>query len=203
MTQRTVTILEREREVEMRIGEKMYCMHKSKGWIYLLELLRHPGQLRFAGSFLAAANPVEQCYRQLVELSDTERIEMGLYAHFMPLQIEMTDGRTIREVSARLTQLIELEATLRIENNLAALDDILLEKQKLQDYLAEVLLPGGKVRFFGEHGRREMRSVYMAIKRCLDGISDLEPDLGAYLRSRVKIWHQLSYEPGEIEIRVA
>ncbi len=201
--QKIVTFIEHERDVEMRVDNRIYRVHKSKGWIYLLELLRHPGKTRFAGSFLAAANPIEDRYQQLGDLSETERIEMGLYAQFMPLRIEMTDERTVRDVSARLMLLIEMEATLRTENNLAALDDILTEKQQLQDYLAQVLLPGGRIRCFSEHSRRDMRSVYMAIKRCLEGISALEPSLGEYLRARVNTWHQLSYEPGEIEIRVA
>jgi len=202
MKERSVRIRECEREVELGIGQKTYRMYKSKGWIYLLELLRHPGQTRFAGTFLAAVNPIPDRYRKIGELSDTERLAMGLHSHLAPLRIQMADDQAIREISSRLTYLIEMEATLRTENNLAALDDILSEKQKLQEYLSQVLKPGGKIRCFGEHSSRDMRAVYMAISRCLDGISKVEPALGEYLRSRVKMWHLLCYEPGEIEISV-
>jgi len=199
----SVTIHERERKIELQVGDASYQMKKSKGWIYLLDLLRHPGQQRYALSLLAAHQSIPEQYRLLGEISESQRNSLDLYSCYYAPEIKMADQRTVTEVKARLLRLIEMESSLRIQNNLAALDDLLQEKEELEHYLKEIMNKSGQLRNFREHNRREIYSVYKAIRRCLDSIARLDPALGRYLEGRVKIWRYLSYEPGEIQIKVA
>ncbi|MDI3504584.1 MAG: hypothetical protein PWP64_1520 [Candidatus Cloacimonadota bacterium] len=195
-------VIEHQTKVELRMADRVYTMNKSKGWGYLLELLRHPGELRYARTLVAAQHPIPDEYQMLSKLSVEELGTMNLYPQFDTRRIEMADARCIREVSARLNHLIALEAELRQHNNPAALEDLLTEKDKLSEYLYEVLRRDRRLRYFADNSDKATNSVNKALRRCLDGIAAVDPQLGAYLKQHVRVWHRLRYEPGEIEIEV-
>ena len=201
MTHPVVHLCEKASVVVLQDGDIVHEFRKTKGWKYLLEALRHPGERRYAYSLSTAEHPVPEEYRYCNKLSEDERNQLNLYARHYTRSIEMADRRTIREVSQRLNRLIAIEAELRINNDIAALEEVLLEKEQLCEYLQEVMGKDGRLRHFKDSGYKAVASVNKALRRCLMQIEEVDPPLGRYLRKRVRTWHKVVYEPGEIEIR--
>jgi hypothetical protein len=202
MANAAVKIIEHTGRIELHNGDREYVLRKSKGWVYLLELLRHPGEFRYAQALVAAEHPVPQEYCRISEFSETELQGLNLHIQCDTRRMEMIDQRCIKEVSARLNHLIGLEAELREGNNLAALEDLLSEKDQLSQYLAECLRRDGRMRYFCDGSYKAVSSVNKALRRCLDGIVAVDPALGHYLKKQVRVWHRLMYEPAELEIEV-
>ena len=192
-----VQLDERKNVVVLHDGDIVHEFRKSKGWIYLLEVLRHPGECRYAYSLRAAEHPIPEEYRFANNISNDELSRHNLYPQHYVRSIEMADRRTIQEVSARLNRLIAIEAELRVNNDIAALEEVLLEKEQLSQYLQEVMSKDGRLRYFRDGGRKAVVSVNKALVRCLKEIEAVDPPLGKYLRKRVRIWHRVVYEAGE------
>ncbi|MCB5272267.1 MAG: hypothetical protein LHW56_10545 [Candidatus Cloacimonetes bacterium] len=186
--------------VVLQDGDIVHEFRKSRGWIYLLEVLRHPGQCRYAHSLRAAEHPIPEEYRYVNDFSENERNAENLYAQHYVQNIEMADRQTIKEVSKRLNQVLAIEAELRVNNDIAALEEVLREKEQLSQYLEEVMWRDGRMRYFRDGGRKAVSSVHKALSRALQEIEDVDPPLGRYLRKRVKIWHRVVYEPGDIVV---
>ncbi|MCB5252461.1 MAG: hypothetical protein WC944_10445 [Candidatus Cloacimonadaceae bacterium] len=201
MTHPVVHLCEKASVVVLQDGDIVHEFRKSKGWIYLLEVLRHPGECRYAYSLRTAEHPIPEEYRFSNIISETERNQHNLYAQHYARSIKMADWRTIKEVSQRLNRLIAMEAELRVNNDIAALEEVLQEKEQLSQYLQEVMGKGGRLRNFKDSGTKAVVSVNKAMRRCLKEIEEVDPPLGRYLRKRVRIWHRVVYEPGEIELR--
>ena len=186
--------------VVLHDGDIVHEFRKSKGWIYLLEVLRHPGESRYAYCLMAAQHPIPEEYRFVSDVSENERNAENLYGHHYAHGIEMADRQTIKEVSQRLNRVIAIEAELRVNNDLAALEEVLREKEQLSQYLEEIMWRDGRLRYFRDGGRKAVVSVNRALRRALQEIEDVDPPLGRYLRKRVKIWHRVVYQPGSIVV---
>ena len=72
----------------------------------------------------------------------------------------------------------------------------------MQRYLSEVLNPQGRIRISRDRASRDVRSVHRALLRVMQAIAEVEPELGAYLRSKVHTWNRVGYTPGDVEIRI-
>ena len=199
MESRTVEITVQRKEVQLNCNNIQYTFKLTKGWKYLLELFRHPGEERSAASFISSEAVIDTKYNSMREISNAEREYIGLYTcDYLP-PVALADHQTIREVSHRLNQVVQMEASARSANNYAHLDDLLEEKEMLMQYLSEVLKTQGKLRFSKDNG---IQAVNQAIRKTLILIEDTVPIFGKDLRKRVRNWQKVCYEPGEWEVRV-
>jgi len=202
MTYPVAQLQEKASVVVLQDGDIVHEFRKTKGWVYLLEALRHPGEYRYAYSLRAAEHPIPEEYRFVNNISEDERNQQNLYVQYHPYSFEMADRQTIKEVSRRLNQVIAIEAELRVNNDIAALEDLLQEKEQLSEYLEEVMRHDGRLRYFNDGGRKAVVAVNKALRRCLMEIEEVDPPLGRYLRKQVRTWHKVMYQPGQIQLRI-
>ncbi len=188
--------------VVLHDGDIVHEFRKSRGWVYLLEALRNPGVFRYAYSLKAAEHPIPEEYRYVNDISENERNEQNLYVQYCTRSIEMADRQTIKEVSRRLNRVIAIEAELRANNDIAALEEVLREKEQLSQYLQEVMGKDGRLRYFKDGGRKAVVSVNRAMRRALKEIEEVDPPLGRYLRKQVRVWHKVVYEPGGLQLTI-
>jgi hypothetical protein len=200
MTYPVVQLQEKASVVVLHDGDIVHEFRKSKGWIYLLEALRHPGECRYAYSLKTAEHPIPEEYRFVNNVSENERNAENLYAQHYMRSLEMADRQTVKEVSQRLNRVLAIEAELRMNNDIAALEDLLREKEQLSQYLQEVMGKDGRLRYFKDDGYKAVVSVQKALRRTLQEIEKVDPPLGRYLIKRVKVWHRVVYQPGEMVV---
>ncbi|MCK9557435.1 MAG: hypothetical protein PHO85_01425 [Candidatus Cloacimonetes bacterium] len=202
MRSQTLELVEHDRCVEMNYHGTNQEFKKSVGWRYLLELLRHPGETYYARDLYASRNTVPEGMQMFAAMSAAELEGMNVYRQSPDNRIEKADLRCIAEVKKRLLKVIEMEAELRINNDVAALEEVLNEKDKLLSYLQEVLYKDGRIAKFLDAENKAREAVRKAISRCLDEIEAVEPELGRYLRKRIKRSGRLYYLPGDLDILV-
>jgi hypothetical protein len=194
MTASDIQIQKVGKQVELVFQGRKHIFKHSRGWSYLAELLSHPGKEYFARELAASAAPIEAKYQYLSELSNAEYEAMHLYSHSYQRGIEMSDKRTIARVSRRLNQLLALEAELRINNDDAALEELLSEKDALMEYLRQCLLRNGHIRNFRQSEDKSAAAVNKAIRRCLDKIREVEPELADHFKSHLSMWNRVCYQ---------
>lgn len=193
MEQPLYEIAEKGNLIELSYKGRSHLIRRNRGWDYLLELVRHPGKVYDARSLMQVGQSIPAEYQALAGL-DKESLELqGLYCHDYSSWLPMSDRRSIGDVIARLKRLVVLEAEMRVNNNLAALDDVLQEKQQLQEYLGEVLKNDGSIRCFPSNEAQAVKAVNKALRRCIKGIEELDPELGSHFREQVKTWNQVMY----------
>jgi len=188
-------IQESAKSVELRYHGKCYVFNKTVGWKYLLELIRHPAQMYNARELAQSETEIPEQYRLLSESGSPALEKMGLNYYEADSGIDLADKRCVKEVTRRLKQLIYIEAELRLNNDICALEEILEEKEMLQDYLQAVMQKDGRMRKFMDAEQKATRAVNRAIRRCIDGIGEVDPELGRYFRSSVKSWKRMVYLP--------
>jgi hypothetical protein len=189
-------IQESAKNVELRYNGNCYVFSKTVGWTYLLELLRHPAQMYNARELACSDLEIPEQYRSLSRQKSTALEAMGLNYYEADSGIDLADKRCVQEVTRRLQQVINIEAELRVNNDLCALAEILEEKERLQDYLQKVLSKDGRIRKFMDAEQKATKAVNRAIRRCIDGIEAVDPELGKYFRRCVKSWKRVVYLPG-------
>ena len=201
MEAQRLEIVEREHLVVMHYDGRYHEFKKKVGWSYLLALLRKPGETFHARDLLASRNSIPEEYRTMACMSVAELGGINLHIQPADHRIEKADNRCIAEVKKRLLQLIEIEAELRMNNDVAALEEILEEKDMLMSYLQDLLYKDGRIAKFIDSENKANNAVRKAISRCLDEIEAVEPELGGYLRKRVKKSGRLYYLPGKLDVR--
>ncbi|MCK9336107.1 MAG: hypothetical protein M0Q99_12440 [Candidatus Cloacimonetes bacterium] len=189
------SIWENSNQVKLDYNGNLHCFKKSVGWKYLLEILRNPGRIYNARQLSSTFRKIPERYQYLARQSKTELESSNLYISPAEMRIAMIDDRGLKEVSKRLNVLIEIEAELRINNDLAALDDVLEEKEQLQQYLQEVLSYTGSIRSFSNSESKAAAAVSKAITRCLDSIHDVEPALAEYLSKHIEKSNRICFLP--------
>jgi hypothetical protein len=173
-----MTILQRTKQTLTLTheGKTVTYTHAGRGFEYIDELLCHPFQ------------PIECAYlRQLYQtdphaiseddFSEMEAVTIPYCADFpfLPseLPIEAADKQTIKQVKERLLVLIDKEAELKQYHDLAALEDVRDEKDKLVEYLTTALTPLDRPRYLHHQPRNDYSAVKQAIQRAIE---KLKPD---------------------------
>lgn len=197
-----VRITTQRRQVILHCGPRQHTFKRSKGWDYLLQVLSQPGQELSATQLITQGNIIPAHYGYLSQLSEADLVSDNIHPFELEQPIQLCDRKTVGQVCARMKVLIQKEAELMEYCDLAALDEVRTEKEQLEQYLCEVLNPQGRIRHCRDKASRDIQSVNRALRRVLQEIRTVEPDLGDYLRGCVKIWGWVCYHPGEVEIGV-
>ncbi len=174
-------------------------IQKTLGAQYLEELLLHPGQKINAEELFHRFHE-RSGGQQYLYFADENSLEREGLCGGGGRGIPMTDEKTLRAVWKRLRELGSelLEKTEACD--LSGREELFWEKEKLEEYLLEVLNPLGKIRNFGGEERRLKESVSRSLRRAIKRFSSLDPELGAYLQKTVHCWELLSYVPVSLEL---
>jgi len=203
MQKPTARFTQQGKRVMLNVGGKIQNFRLSKGFEYLLHILSHPGTSYYASMFNSGKYLVDPGFKYLSELPESALEQQGLSGFdFLP-PIHKADRQTVKEVSARLNCLIQLEVVLRENNDLAALDDLIWEKEQLCLYLHDVLSVRNRLASIPTEDSKSARQVYKSLARVYKQIAECEPELAIELKSRIIAWHKVCYLPGEWEIEVA
>ena len=101
--------------------------------------------------------------------------------------ILMCDERTKNEVQKRLKEVsIKIERAEKLGNTIE-LYDLTEEKSALLKYLAEVLMPSGKIKSFNETIDKPKRAVLQNVRRFLKEVSTIDMSLYKALKEKIEI----------------
>jgi hypothetical protein len=197
MKQHTAQFSATPKRVTLKVEDRIHRFPATAGFRYLITLLQNPGKTFISRHLAHGEQTPPPEYQSLIESSEAERQNQYLYSFTYLPPLAKADGRTIREVSARLNFLLEKEAMLREANDYATLDDLLDEKEQLIRYLGEVLRKNGKVKNYLDADRKAAAAVNKALSRAITRIADCEPELGRELKRCIHAWYEVYYQPGE------
>ncbi len=183
------------KEVRFVYGDKDFILRKSRGMIYMIELLCHAWHQIDAGALARLTKYDGHC---IIEISDanlslTEDPEHG---------IPYCDKRTIHEIKMRLVALTEEYAEACVWNDLARAEDIRTEMDQLERYLSETFSPKRQIRMMPSAARRVQAAVNKALVRVIGQIAETDGDLAAHLRSSLHLGSRLVYTPGDLDILI-
>ncbi len=187
----------------MVVDGRQHQLRYSTGARYLLRLMQQPGKEFYALSLSKFDQEIPLEYAYLSKSSEAERMQFNLFSMDCLPPIAKADPLTLRQVSARLNQVIQQEALAREDNNHARLDELLEEKEKRMIYRSEVLRENGQMRYFRGNESKAIQSVNKALQRVINRISELEAELGQHLKQNVSTWHRIYYIPGDWEVVVS
>ncbi|MCL2064328.1 MAG: hypothetical protein FWG98_08155 [Candidatus Cloacimonetes bacterium] len=178
-------------EVLVKVQMMMLNMHSMTGGNQIIVLLKNE---RHAFPYFYLEN---QCKRNnsnaVSDFHDFSFINEVTMC-FINSPILMSDEKTIREVEKRLRKL-ELRIEIVEREKREDLYDLQREKEFLIKYLAEVLTPRNKIKFFEEYLKKSKKTVQTNIKRFLDEMSLSDPELSEKIRKL------LVYERYTVRIR--
>lgn len=193
----TCRLLIQGRTLQIQHGELTYCLKYSHGWQYLCILLEYPGIPLHAWQLEAHQEYCLSTYQQYETATAIQSGELH-YADLQP-SLPLADLKTIKDIKHRLCFLIEAIATATGCNDLSAIDDLMEEKEALQDYLMQLYTPQGNIREFSSNYKQQLQRVLRAINRALEQLKPLDPALAEYLRQHLQLGYWLSCTPGELE----
>ncbi len=181
---------------------KSHDFRYKKGWSQLLELLRNPENIFPFNTFIFSNSQKELMENAFGELMLNIKHESGISIMGHNQADLFCDPRTIKEVKERLIYLIDREAKLRNNNDYAALDEVLEEKDMLISYLGQALSPTGRIRVNKSEFEHQKRNVWRRISRVIDEIGSIFPDLAKILYRQIVRGSYYQYVPSDHKITV-
>lgn len=181
---------------------KSHDFRFRKGWGQLLEILRNPESIIPFKNFIISESQKDRMENAFGELMLNIKHESGISILGYNQADLFCDPQTVKEVKERLIYLIDREAKLRNNNDYAALDEILEEKDMLVTYLQEALSPTGRIRVNNNEIRHQKRNVWRRISRVIDEIGSIFPDLAKILYRQIIRGSYYQYVPSDHKITV-
>lgn len=181
---------------------KSHDFRFRKGWGQLLEILRNPENIIPFKNFIISESQKDRMENAFGELMLNIKHESGISILGYNQADLFCDPQTVKEVKERLIYLIDREAKLRNNNDYAALDEILEEKDMLVTYLQEALSPTGRIRVNNNEIRHQKRNVWRRISRVIDEIGSIFPDLAKILYRQIVRGSYYQYVPSDHKITV-
>lgn len=181
---------------------KSHDFRFRKGWGQLLEILRNPESIIPFKNFIISESQKDRMENAFGELMLNIKHESGISILGYNQADLFCDPKTVKEVKERLIYLIDREAKLRNNNDYAALDEILEEKDMLVTYLQEALSPTGRIRVNNNEIRHQKRNVWRRISRVIDEIGSIFPDLAKILYRQIIRGSYYQYVPSDHKITV-
>lgn len=181
---------------------KSHDFRFRKGWGQLLEILRNPENIIPFKNFIISESQKDRMENAFGELMLNIKHESGISILGYNQADLFCDPKTVKEVKERLIYLIDREAKLRNNNDYAALDEILEEKDMLVTYLQEALSPTGRIRVNNNEIRHQKRNVWRRISRVIDEIGSIFPDLAKILYRQIIRGSYYQYVPSDHKITV-
>lgn len=188
-----------KKQVQFVHGDSVYYFKKTKGWRYLCALLEYPGVIFRPWHLEQSEN---ESYSSM-QLTTTDASQNGdlQYCDLLPSQ-PLADTRAIHEIKQRLCSIIDAIALAKQHGDYAAMDDLMTDKEALEQYLLQVYSPRGRIREFPNEQRQQKQRVVLAIMRAVQQLQAVDADLARYLNAHLKLGNWLQYAPGELEMIV-
>lgn len=170
-------------------------IRKTLGAVYLYELLLHPRQ------GIAAVELFHRYHdrsdgRSYLYHADAESLAGEGLAKVAFMPIAMTDAKALHEIFLRLKEIRSRLTEKEHCSDDSGLDELYQEEEQLEQYLAEVISPSGKICNFGGEERKLKESVSRALRRAIARIKEQDDGLGDFLLKTVHCWDALEYDPG-------
>lgn len=181
---------------------KSHDFRYKKGWSQLLELLRNPEKVYPFNAFVSSNSQQHSMMNVFGETLLNNKEESGISILGANDADLFCDSRTLREVKERLVTLIQREAELMTNNDYAALDELIEEKDMLIQYLKEVLTPRGTIRVNNSEALALKRTVGRRLIRVIEEIGTVYPDLALTLKRQIIRGTYYQYIPSDNEIIV-
>jgi hypothetical protein len=108
---------------------------------------------------------------------------------------ELVDRKTLEGYRQRVRDLDAEIAEADGDADLARAEALRLERDDLRDELGRVLGLGGAQRTFSDSSERARTAVHKAVKRAIDAIGEIEPDLASHLRDSIVTGRVCRYDP--------
>lgn len=121
--------------------------------------------------------------------TDFDEIENGHYSLINPagyygcnpqieLPIEVADKTAIAQVAKHRQNLIEARVIAESENNLAAVEDIIDELEKVDDWICKAVNKFGRPRYFANKATKDYQNVDKALVKIVEKLREIDPALG-------------------------
>lgn len=174
-------------------GQTAYLKASQKA-DYLKEILLHPGQ-SICVYDLAALFSMGSPQEGIASDSPEVLCGMGLYAPNYSGREPVIDPKGLREIKQRLVWLNERLAELISWNDYAAADELLEEREALQDYLKDALNVHGRSRALPDQLAKLKAGTLKSIRRALDCVQQQVPELGLALKASISLGTNILYLP--------
>lgn len=150
-----------------------------KGLAYLIELVSSPNNLiystRLRNLFNLPGKGSEELETAYSREEDKTDLDFSIGEPELP--VKATDEQAIIEIKKHLQRLIIQEATAENWNDLARLEEIRDEKDKILEYLKQSLTSRGKIKTINSREQADYRAIYLALQRTIGFIQKDRPDI--------------------------